>query len=72
MFFVFIFAANIFLRTAASVADIVVCRRNDKSAPGHLVGRLTVHRKLFTSPAACLCCLLLCKAFEISRPRSLL
>ena len=42
VFFVFIFAANIFLRTAASIAGIVVCRRNDESAPAHVVGTQNV------------------------------
>lgn len=32
LFFLAIFAANIFLRTAASVASIWLCRQNEKSA----------------------------------------
>ena len=42
VFFVFIFAANIFLRTAASIASIFMCRRNDNSAPAHADGNATV------------------------------
>ena len=44
VFFLFIFAANIFLRTAASIAGIVMCRRNEQSAPTHIVGRLAAQQ----------------------------
>ena len=64
VFFVFIFAANIFLRTAASIAGIVMCRRNDESAPAHADGKSfrATPGMLFMAPVACFCFLRPCKA----------